>query len=133
MTVRMRGSTGESLDLLLLCPQLDVGSAGWWDSVAQHLGELGEELALTDIAGLAAQITSDAPHFATAARRLSVIHDQTQLDLARLRQVADLGGSTTAARAVRDAIEVLLGQVRTLNRLSSDLMLDAYERDIGGD
>jgi hypothetical protein len=70
----------------------------------------------------------------SAARRLSAIHDQTQLDLARLRQeVADLCGSTTAARAVRDAVEVLLGRVRNLNRLSSDLMLDAYERDIGGD
>jgi hypothetical protein len=134
MTVRTRGSTGESLDLVLLCPARDLGSAWWWDSVAHHLGELGEELALTDIAGLAAQITTDAPHFATAARRLSLIHDQTQLDLARLRrEVADLGGSTTAARAVRDAVDVLLGRVRTLNRLSSDLMLDAYERDIGGD
>jgi hypothetical protein len=133
MTVRTRGSAGESLDLLLLCPTQDLGGS-WWDSVAHHLGEVGEELAGTDISGLAAQITTDAPHFATAARRLSAIHDQTQRDLARLRrEVADLRGSTTAARAVRDAIEVLLRRVRTLNRLSNDLMLDAYERDIGGD
>ena len=134
MTVRTRESTGESLDLLLRCPQEDLGSALWWHSVANHLGELGEELALTDIAGLAGQITTDAPHFATAARRLSAIHDQAQLDVALLRrEAADVCGSTIAARDVRDAIEALLRRVRTLHRLSSDLMLDTYERDIGGD
>lgn len=122
------------MDLLLRCPQRDLGSAGWWDAVGQHLGELGEDLARTDIPGLAAQITTDAPQYATAARRLCVIHDQAQSDVARLRRdVADLSCSRTAARDVRDAIEALLGKVRTLHRLSSDLMLDTYERDIGGD
>ena len=134
MTVRTRGSIGESLDVLLHCPKEDLGTAWWWDAVGHHLGELVEELALTDIPGLAAQITTDAPHYATAARRLSASHDQAQLYAARLRRdVADLGGSRTAARDVRDAIEALLGKVRTLHRLSSDLMLDTYERDIGGD
>lgn len=133
MTVQTRGSIGESLEVLLRCPQQDLGSAWWWDAVGHHLGELGEELALTDIPGLAAQISTDAPHYATAARRLSAMHDQAQLDVAHLRRdVADLGGST-AARDVRDAIEALLRRVRTLHRLSSDLMLDTYERDIGGD
>jgi hypothetical protein len=134
MTVRTRGSAGETLDLLLRSPQEDLGSARWWDSVAHHLGELSEGLARNDIVGLAAQITTDAPQFAAAARRLSAIHDRAQLDLARSRrEVAGLSGSTTAARDVRDGIEALLRQVGTLDRLSSDLMLDTYERDIGGE
>jgi hypothetical protein len=102
--------------------------------VAHHLDELSEGLATNDIVGLAAQITTDAPQFAAAARRLSAIHDRAQLDLARCRrEVAGLSGSTTAARDVRDGIEALLRQVRTLDRLSSGLMLDTYERDIGGE
>lgn len=134
MTVRTRGSTGESLDLLLRCRQQDLGTAWWWDGLAHHLGELGEDLALTDTAGLVAQITTDAPHFAAAARRLTAIHDRAQLDVARLRrEVVDLHGSTTSVSDVRDAIEALLRRVRALHRLSSDLMLDTYERDIGGD
>jgi hypothetical protein len=134
MTVRTRGSTWESLDLLMRCRPQDMGTALWWATLAHHLGELAEELALTDVTGLAAQITTDAPHFAAAARRLPPIHEQAQRDAARLRQAAtDQSGSPTAARDLCNAVDALLGRVRTLHRLSSDLMLDAYERDIGGD
>ena len=42
-------------------------------------------------------------------------------------------GLVPAAGDVRDGIEALLRRVRSLDRLSSDLMLDTYERDIGGD
>ena len=34
---------------------------------------------------------------------------------------------------VRGDVDALLRRVRTLHRLSNALMLDAYERDIGGD
>jgi hypothetical protein len=116
------------------CPQQDTDSALWWASLAHHLDELGEELALTDLSGLAAQITTDAPHFAAAARRLPGLDEQAQRDVARLRREVNAhDGSTTAARDVRGAVDALLRQVRILHRLSSDLMLDAYERDIGGD
>lgn len=122
------------MDLLLRCPQQDLGSPGWWDSVAHHLDELGEELVRADIPGLAAQITTDAPHYAAAARRLAAIHDRALLDLARLRRVvAAVCGSTYAARDVAVALDALLRRVGALHRLSSDLMLDTYERDIGGD
>lgn len=134
MTVRTRGSTWEALDRLMRCPPQEMGTSLWWATLAHHLGELEEELALTDVTGLAAQITTDAPHFAAAARRLPPIHEQAQHDVARLRQEAnDQSGSPTAARDVCDAVDALLGRVRTLHRLCSDLLLDAYERDIGGD
>ncbi len=131
MPVRTRGSAVDSLDLLMRCPQQDMGSAWWWASLAHHLGELGQELASTDVAGLAAQITADAPHFAAAARRLPTIDEQAQCDVARLRGEAN--AQCAAAREVRGDVEALLRRVRALHRLSSDLMLDAYERDIGGD
>ena len=134
MTVRTRGSAVDSLDLLMRCPHEAMGGAWWWASLAHHLGELGEELASTDVAGLAAQITTDAPHFAAAARRLPTIAEQAQCDVARLRrEVRAQYGSTTAAPDLRGAVEALLRRVRTLLRLSSDLMLDAYGRDFGGD
>jgi hypothetical protein len=134
MTVRTRGSPWESLDRTMRCPQQDMGTPMWWTAVAHDLGELGEELAQIDVVGLAAQITTDAPHFAAAARRLPLLHERAQREVARLRREAiDLRGSPTGAREVHDAVEATLLRVRTLHRLCSDLLLDAYERDIGGD
>lgn len=133
MTVRTRGSSGEALERLVQCPAQDTGTDRWWAMLAHHLDELGQELALTDVAGLAAQVTTDAPHFAATARRLPLIHEEAQRDIARLRRAAtDQLASTTPASAVRTDVEALLRRVRILHRMSSDLMLDAYERDIGG-
>jgi hypothetical protein len=134
MTVGTRGSPCESLDRLAGGAAPDMGAPRWWASLAHDLGELGEELARTDTAGLAAQIITDAPHFAAAAGRLRPIHEQAQRDVARLRRVAgEPSRSTAAAREVCDAVEVLLRRVRTLHRLSNSLMLDAYGRDLGGE
>jgi hypothetical protein len=134
VTVRTRGSTWESLDRMMRCPPQDVGTATWWDTLAHDLGELADELARTDVPGLVAQITTDAPHCAAASLRVVLIHEQAQGDVARLRrEVADQFGSPTAVGELRQHVDELLRRVRTLHRLSSDLMLDAYERDIGGD
>jgi hypothetical protein len=134
MTVRTRGTPGDALERLIRCPAQEMGTAPWWAALGHHLGELGQELTLTDVGGLAAQITTDAPHFAAAARRLPPIEAQVQRDVARLRRVAtDQIGSATAAGEVRGDVDALLSRVHTLHRLSTALMLDAYERDIGGD
>jgi hypothetical protein len=134
MTVRTRGSTGEPLERVVRCPPQDVGTAMWWDALAHDLGELAEELARTDVAGLAAQITGDAPHCAAASLRVVLIHEKAQGDVARLRrEVTDQFGSPITVGELCQHVDALLRRVRTLHRLSSDLMLDAYERDIGGD
>jgi hypothetical protein len=134
MTVRTRESTWESLDRLMRSAPQETGTDLWWATLVHQLGELGEELARTDVAGLAAQITTDAPHFAAAARRLPPIDAQAQCDVARLRrQATDQFASMTAAYEISGAVEALLRRVRILHRLSSDLMLDAYGRDLGGD
>jgi hypothetical protein len=131
MTVRTRETTWESLDHVVHWAQEDVGTQLWWGTLADALGELGDELARTDIAGLAAQITDDAPHFAASAGRLPALDQQIRRDVARLRLVAATRSGSPSA--VCRAVEKVLGQVRTLHRLSGGLMLDAYERDIGGD
>lgn len=133
MTVRTWSTPRESLDRLVNCARQDVGSPTWWACLARHLDELRDELATGDVEGLAAQITTDAPHLAASAARLPPLEKQVQHELAQLRTlVASTCGSMTAAPPVRDAVEVALRHVRTLNRMSDDLLLDAYERDFGG-
>ncbi len=131
MTIHTRESTWESLDRLAHRAHVDVGSTQWWAALSSDLEELAEELVVGDVGGLAAQIIDDAPHFAASARRLPALDQQLQHDVARLRRVVALRSGSVVA--VCRAVEGILAQVRTLNRLSGGLMLDAYERDIGGD
>ena len=134
MTVRTWQTPEESLDRLVTRAREEVGSPTWWGLLSRHLDELGGELARGDVEGLVAQITTDAPHLAASAARLPVLDNQVKSELTQLRMlVASAYGSTTAAPPVRAAVEVTLRHVRTLNRMSDDLMLDAYERDFGGD
>ncbi|HYN56654.1 MAG TPA: hypothetical protein VES03_05590 [Motilibacterales bacterium] len=133
MTVRTWSTPRESLDRLVTCAREEVGSPTWWGLLTRHVDELRDELAIGDVEGLAAQITTDAPHLAASAARLPLLDKQVKSELSQLRiLVADAYGSTTAAAPVRDAVEVALRHVRTLNRTADDLMLDAYERDFGG-
>ena len=133
MTVRTWSTPRESLDRLVNCARQDVGSPTWWACLARHLDELRDELATADVEGLAAQITTDAPHLAASAAQLPPLDRQVRSELAQLRMLVNSAyGSTTAAPPVRDAVEVVLRRVRTLTRRSDDLLLDAYERDFGG-
>jgi hypothetical protein len=134
MTVDTWAPTRVALDRLAHCSQRDLGSAAWWACVAARLDGLRDELADSDILGLAAQVTADAPQYAAAARRLPEMSDAIQAEAAQLRLlIADRAGSVSAAPEVRAALEALLRRVRTLYRLSDSLLLDAYERDLGGD
>lgn len=133
MTLRTRSTPRESLDRLVTCSREDVGSPTWWVSLARHLDELREELAMVDVEGLAAQITADAPHLAASAAQLPPLGKRIESELSELRMLVAIAcGSTTAAPIVQDAVEVTLRRVRTLNQMSDDLLLDAYERDFGG-
>jgi hypothetical protein len=134
MTVRTWQTPEGSLDRLVTCAREEVGSPTWWGQLSRNLDELGGELARGDVEGLVAQITTDAPHLAASAARLPVLDNQVKSELAQLRMlVASAYGSTSAAPPVRDAVEVALHRVRTLHRTSDNLLLDAYERDFGGD
>jgi hypothetical protein len=134
MTVRTWQTPREALDHLVRCAEDQVGTPTWWACLARHLDELRDELAHGDIEGLAAQITTDAPHLAAAAARLPHLDAHVQAELTQLgRALAAATGSQSAAPGIRDALQVALRHVRTLHRMSDDLLLDAYERDFGGE
>lgn len=123
-----------ALDRLAHCSQRDLGSASWWACVANRLDDLRDELAESDIEGLAAQVTTDAPQYAATARRLPGLDRAVQDEAERLRmRIAEMAGARWAAQAVANDLEHLLRSVRTLYRLSDALLMDAYERDLGGD
>ena len=87
-----------------------------------------------DVEGLAAQVIEDAPELGAAATRLPTLDARARAELTELRAlVAQHYGVPALVAEIRAATEALLRRVRTLYRLSDDLLLDAYERDFGGE
>ncbi len=102
--------------------------------MARHIDELGEDLALSDNGGLVAQVKEDTPELAAGAVRLEHLDERVRQDVAELRLlVASRAGVRSAVADVQAAIDVVLRRVRTLDRVADDLLLDAYERDFGGE
>lgn len=123
-----------ALDEVLRCSQRELGTAAWWSCLATRLDRLRDEMAQCDIAGLAAQVTADAPQYAAKARRLPALDLAVQERAREMRmRVAELAGSRSAAPAVAAEVGDLLRKVRQLYTLSDQLLLDAYERDLGGE
>jgi hypothetical protein len=123
-----------ALDEVLNCSQRVMGTAAWWSCLAQRLDSLRDEMAACDIDGLAAQIIADAPHYATAARRLPLMDNGVQTRARELRiRIAELAGSRTAAPQVAAEVSDLLRSVTALYRTSDRLLVEAYERDLGGE
>ena len=57
-----------------------------------------------------------------------------RVDVIALRHlVAQLSGSRTAADQVREQVADLVHRVRTLDRASRQLLVEAYGRDLGGE
>jgi hypothetical protein len=83
---------------------------------------------------LAAQVTTDTPELAADAIRLTNLDTQLRAEVIDLRlRVADLAGSPDAVVDIRDAVEQTLRRVHSLDRLSDELLFEAYERDLGGE
>ncbi|HSO03893.1 MAG TPA: hypothetical protein VLQ92_05390 [Candidatus Limnocylindrales bacterium] len=129
-----RVSPDRSLEGLTRCTDADLGTAHWWACLARNLDALAEDLATADTDGLAAQIIADAPEYAASAKLLTTLDTQLRCDVLELRhQVADLSGSPTSAFEVRDEVIRLIRRVRTLDRQSRELLVEAYGRDLGGE
>ena len=134
MTTHSRPTTKASLERLVGCSDYEAGTSVWWACLARHLDELSEELSLSDIEGLVAQVTADTPELAADASRLTTLDEQLRDEVIDLRRrVADLAGSADAAVDVREAPDGTLRRVRSLDRLSDQLLFEAYERDLGGE
>lgn len=129
-----RSTSRASLDLLLRYPESAAGTPMWWAFLARNLDVLAEELALGDIEGLAAQVTRDTPELAADAIRLMHLDDSLRTQVRDLRLLVALrAGSDSAVAEVCGAMDALLRGISTLDRLSDELLLDAYERDFGGE
>lgn len=134
MTTHSRPTTKASLERLVGCSDYEAGTSVWWACLARHLDELSEELSLSDIEGLVAQVTADTPELAADASRLTTLDEQLRDEVIDLRRrVADLAGSADAVVDVREALDGTLRRVRSLDRLSDQLLFEAYERDLGGE
>jgi len=134
MTTHSRPTTKASLERLVGCSDYEAGTSVWWACLARHLDELSEELSLSDIEGLVAQVTADTPELAADASRLTTLDEQLRDEVIDLRRrVADLAGSVDAVVDVREALDGTLRRVRSLDRLSDQLLFEAYERDLGGE
>jgi hypothetical protein len=133
LEVRPMTSATGSLGSLVACSSGYLGTPGWWARLAEALDDLRDQMARADVPGLAAQVVADAPELAASAMRLPDLDDQAQAEAALLRlEVADRAGLRSEARSIREALRVLLLRVRRIERISGDLLHDAYQRDFGG-
>ncbi len=127
-------SAADSLDRLISGSPRSLGSTSWWGQLAAALDGLRAQLASADLNGLAAQVVADAPELAATARRLPELDDATQAAATLLSQeIGQKRGRRAEVMVVREAVRGLLTRVRRLERVSDDLLHDAYQRDFGGE
>lgn len=129
-----RTSAADSLDHLISCSPRFLGTSPWWGQLARALDALRAQLFAADLNGLVGQVVADAPELAASALRLLDLDGATQAEASRLRQeVAEKSGRRPEVMVVRAAVQALLTHVRRLERVSDDLLHDAYQRDFGGE
>jgi hypothetical protein len=113
--------------------------ASWWAQITRGLDDLADAVHTTpgdlvDPDGFTEQIRSDAPYLMGRWLRLSGDRDQlTAAITAVRRQAGRAAGDPDAVGAVSAAIHTLLTQVRRYQERTTDVLLDAYQRDLGGD
>ena len=113
--------------------------AGWWVQITRALDDLADAVHTTpgdlvDPAGFTEQIRSDAPHLMGRWLRLSGDRDQLTAATTEVRlQAGRSAGDPDEVGPVSAAIRTLLTQVRRYQERTTDVLLDAYQRDLGGD
>lgn len=136
MNVIETGSTSgvAFLDRLARVDDSERGTAAWWSSLARNLEVLAEELEIADTLGLVRQVVSDAPHLAPLAVRLTCLEAKVRADVVEFRlQVGALAGAPLADAVLAGRLVVLLQAIRGLVRDGDRLLVDAYQRDLGGE
>lgn len=115
------------------------GTAGWWVQVARQLDDLSDAVAsapgdLVDPQGFTEQLRSDAPHLMGRWVRLSHEGEALEKSVRQVRMlVGEYAGDRTAVDAVCRAVHDVLAAVRRFQERTTDVLLDAYERDLGGE
>ena len=116
-----------------------LGRAGWWVEVTRQLDSLAEAVRdvpgeMIDLRGLTEQIRSDAPHLMGRWQRLAGEQDSLVEAVTEVRMLAGRSaGDPTAVEMVSAAIQDLLARIRRFQERTTDVLLDAYERDMGGE
>lgn len=115
------------------------GRAGWWVEVCRQLDDLADAVDrspgdMVDSPGFTEQIRADAPHLMSRWVRLAAERDRLAAAVAEVRLLAGrYAGDPAHVATMSHAIRELLTRVRRLQERTTDVLLDAYERDIGGE
>lgn len=111
--------------------------AQWWVDLTGELDELAVRL-MTESEevwrALSDQLTRDAPHMSSQLRRLDAETLDIEAHLHSVRVMAgQYAGDPHMTRQVKDAVRDLLNRLRRLEERTTQVMYDAYERDLGGE
>ena len=115
------------------------GMASWWVEIARQLDDLADALRtepgdLVDVEGFTEQIRDDAPHLMGRWIRLADERDGLADLISSVRlQVGRDAGDPTAVESITAAIRELLARTRRFQERTTEVLLDAYERDLGGE
>lgn len=115
------------------------GMAQWWVELIRHLDDLRAGLveSVDEVdarRGLAEQIRSDAPHLLGRLARLDHEREQISMQAQRVRVLAgEHSGDPQAVNSIVRLVHDLVFRVRRHQEHTTEIMIDAYERDIGGE
>lgn len=135
MVVRSR----EAQRRLQVLAQEHLGTAGWWVEITRQLDSLAESVRdvpgdMIDLRGITEQLRADAPHLMGRWERLANDRDALFEAVSEVRMLASgSAGDPGAVGRVSAAIRDVLGRIRRYEERTTDVLLDAYERDLGGE
>jgi hypothetical protein len=115
------------------------GSTSWWVETARQLDDFAEAVRrepgdLVDSEGFTEQIRADAPHLMGRWLRLTTERDVLYDAVTHVRlQVGQDAGDESAVDSAKHAIRGLLARARRFQERTTEVLLDAYERDLGGE
>ncbi len=114
------------------------GAAQWWVELIRHLDDLVAGLRDSDESGetpgLSAQLRTDAPHLLGRLERLEADRERIVAQVTAARVMASTNaGDPSAVRGVSRAVRKALRRVRRYQTKTSDVLIEAYSRDFGGE
>ncbi len=116
-----------------------VGRAAWWVELIRQLDDLAESVAtapgeLVDAAGFTEQLRTDAPYLLGRWLKVAGERDRMLREVTEVRILAGTyAGDFSAVGAISRAVHDVLTRVRRFQERTTEILLDAYERDIGGE
>jgi hypothetical protein len=131
--------SGRAQRRLIELSREERGQAGWWVEVTRQLDDLAEAVLaspgdVVDALGLTEQFRSDAPHLVGRWQRLSREREGLFEQVCQVRLLAgSSAGDPLAVGPVSRAVRTVVARVRRFQERTTDVLLDAYARDMGGE